>query len=127
MKILLFFFSLWFTLACSENSENQIYFDGRLETDIIKIAAKTSGELDSIFVDEGSTVEGGKLLAIVNSDRVKLKKQQQLAQLREIESNFASIAAQKRQLSAQLKLNEDLIRKTGNLVNKGASTSQKLD
>lgn len=127
MKAFLIFISFWFMIACSENGENVVYFDGRLETDIIRIAAKTSGELDSIFTDEGNAVESGKLLAVVNSDRLKLKKQQQLAQLMEIESNFASLAAQKRQLSAQLKLNEDLIRKTGNLVNKGASTSQKLD
>lgn len=127
MKFVLLSFCIFLIAGCSENSENGIYFDGRLETDIIKIVAKTSGELDSIFTDQGSTVKNNQLLAVVNSDRLQLQRRQQLGQLQEIRSNFASLNAQNKQLAAQLKLNEDLLRKTQNLLEKGASTSQKID
>lgn len=127
MKKILLLLSIVLLSACSENNENAVYFDGRLETDIVKIAAKTSGELDSLLSDEGDVVKKGQLLAVINTDRLKLQKKQQLAQLQEIESNFGSLSAQKKQLSAQLKLNENLVRKTKDMVAKGASTSQKLD
>ena len=113
--------------ACSDGNEKDSYFDGRLETDIIKISAKTFGNLDSIFVDEGDVVEKGQPLAVINSDRLELQKKQQQAQLGEIVANNASLNAQIKQLNAQLKLNDDLIIKTKDLIQKGASTSQKLD
>ncbi len=127
MKTTLFIMCLLFLTACSQDNTNEVSFDGRLETDIIKIAAKTSGELDSIFTDEGMMVQKNQLLAIVNSDRLKLQRRQQRAQLQEIKSNYGSLAAQKKQLNTQLKLNEDLLQKTKNLLLKGASTSQKVD
>jgi HlyD family secretion protein len=113
--------------ACSDGDEKTLYFDGRLETDIVKVSAKTSGTLDSIFVDEGDAVKQGQLLAVIETDRLQLQKEQQTAQNGEISSNILSLEAQSRQLKSQLKLNEDLINKTKDLVQKGASTSQKLD
>lgn len=127
MKKLFLLLSICLLLACSGENESEIYFDGRLETDIIKITAMTSGALDTLLSDEGLAVKKGQLLAVINSDRLKLQKKQQFAQIREIEANFAGLDAQKKQLTAQMKLNEDLIRKTQNLLDKGAATSQKLD
>lgn len=125
-KILLGIFASLF-MACSGNDVRELYFDGRLETDIIKITAQISGELDSVFIDEGEAVKKGQLLAIINSDPLKLQKKQQRAQLQEIASNFSGLDAQARQLTAQLKLNRDLISKTQNLLDSGAVSSQKLE
>lgn len=114
-------------VSCSDDSEQALYFDGRLETDIVKINAKTSGELDSVLVDEGDVVQKGQLLAVIDSDRLKLQRKQQQAQRQEIDASFNGLDAQLKQLKAQLKLNEDMIHKTENLLDKGAATSQKLD
>jgi len=127
MKKIYLLVVLQLIFACSDGNEETVYFDGRLETDIIKVPAKTSGTLDSIFVDEGDAVTKGQLLAVVQTDRLQLQKKQQTAQMAEISSNISSLEAQSRQLKSQLKLNEDLIIKTKDLVQKGASTSQKLD
>jgi len=113
--------------SCSDGNDKELYFDGRLETDIVKISAKTNGTLDSIFIDEGDAVRKDQLLAVIETDRLNLQKEQQQAQLAEINANSASLKAQQRQLDAQLQLNEDLIVKTKDMVQKGASTSQKLD
>ena len=113
--------------SCSDGNDKELYFDGRLETDIVKISAKTIGNLDSVFVDEGAVVKKDQPLAVIDTDRLRLQKEQQQAQLAEINANSASLDAQKRQLDAQLKLNEDLIVKTKDMVQKGASTTQKLD
>ena len=113
--------------ACSDGNDKELYFDGRLETDIIKISAKTSGNLDSIFVDEGDMVKSGQLLAVVETDRLRLQQQQQQAQLAEINANNAALDAQQKQLKAQQQLNEDMVVKTKDMLQKGASTAQKLD
>jgi len=127
MKKIYLLLMMQLIFACSDDNEKTVYFDGRLETDIVKVSAKTSGTLDSIFVDEGDAVKQGQLLAVVETDRLQLQKKQQTAQMAEISSNIASLDAQSRQLKSQLKLNEDLLNKTRDLVQKGASTSQKLD
>jgi HlyD family secretion protein len=123
----LFLLSTVLFLSCSSNSENELFFDGRLETDIIRITVKTAGELDSVLAEEGQTVQKGQLLAIVNSDRLQLQKKQQQAQLQEIAASSLSLQSQIKQINAQLVLNEDLMTKTRNLIDKGAATSQKLD
>jgi membrane fusion protein YbhG len=113
--------------ACSDGNDKDLYFDGRLESDIIKISARTTGNLDTLLVDEGDLIKKGQLLAVVDTDRLNLQKQQQQAQLAEINANTASLNAQIKQLQSQLKLNEDLVSKTKDLLSKGAATSQKLD
>ena len=119
MKNIYLFLLISLLFACSGNNENDLYFDGRLETDIIKISAITSGNLDSIFVDEGDVVEKGQVLALINTDRLKLQLQQQQAQLGEIKANNSSLNAQLSQLNSKLKLNENLIVKTKDLLQKG--------
>jgi len=114
-------------LGCSGDPEEQVYFDGRLETDIIKVSAKTPGNLDSLVVDEGDAIVSGQLLAVVDSERLHLQLQQQKAQLAEISANMSSLNAQNKQIQSQLKLNSELIEKTKDLVKKGAATTQKLD
>jgi len=114
-------------IACSEGDKKDLYFDGRLETDVIKISAKNSGDLDTLLVDEGESVKQRQLLAVVNTDRLRLQLKQQEAQLSEISANMASLDAQKNQISSQLKLNEDLLSKTKDLLQKGAATTQKRD
>lgn len=127
MKKLFICSLLSFFIACSNGDEKNLYFDGRLETDIIKISSKSSGDLDSIFVDEGDAVKKGQSLAVIDTDRLQIQKRQQKAQLLEINANFAGLDAQRKQFSSQLALNEELISKTKDLLDKGASTSQKLD
>ena len=127
MKNLIIFIVGIVLAGCSDNNENAFKFNGRLEVDIIKVAAKTNGEIDSLFADEGDRVIANQDLAVIEKDRLHIQEQQQTAQLGELEANVRSMQAQVKQLNAQLKLNEDLIIKTKDLVSNGAATTQKLD
>lgn len=127
MKKLIAVITILILFSCSDNNNGAFRFNGRLEVDVIKVSAKTSGEIDSLFTDEGEKVTAGQNLAVVEQDRLNIQLQQQQAQLGEIDANVRSMNSQIRQINAQLKLNEDLIVKTKDLINSGAATTQKLD
>ena len=116
MKNLIIFIVGIVLAGCSDNNENAFKFNGRLEVDIIKVAAKTNGEIDSLFADEGDRVIANQDLAVIEKDRLHIQEQQQTAQLGELEANVRSMQAQVKQLNAQLKLNEDLIIKVFTII-----------
>ena len=127
MKKLILFIASLSLFACNNGEENLSTFNGRLDVDIIRISAKTSGEIDSLFIDEGQTVIKSQSLAVIETDRLKLQMEQQDAQLAELNANARALDAQAKQIKAQIKLNKDLLTKTTDLVKNGAATSQKLD
>jgi len=118
--------ALLFT-ACTSSDSSNFRYQGRLDSDVLRISAKTAGTIDSLLVDEGQTVQRGQLLVVVNSDKIQAQLRSQQAQLKEIETGLLGLQAQNRQLQARLKLAQDTYQKTRQMVRKGAATQQKLD
>ncbi len=113
-------------LACSQNNEKNI-FQGRAEADEIRLSSQTPGVIDSMLVDEGSTIRKGQLMFVVDSRRSANQMRGQQAQIAEINANSAALKAQIRQLNSQLIFTSDLKKKTERMFSQGAATQQKLD
>ncbi|NOG45989.1 MAG: HlyD family efflux transporter periplasmic adaptor subunit [Calditrichaeota bacterium] len=126
MKNLTYIFLL-FIFACNEGQDEITVYNGRIESETVRISAKTVGDIDSVLVDEGESVKKGQLLAVINTDKTKLRKKIQQAQLNEISANHASIQAQLKQLEAQLALGNLNLGKIENMLSKGAATQSQKD
>ena len=127
MKILMSSLLAFLLVSCNGNNGENVIYNGRLETDIVRVSAETGGKIDSLGASEGQTVRKGQLLAIVNSDKMELRLSQQRIQLQEVSIGMQALKAQLRELNAQLKLSRKMLHKTKNLVSSGAATDQKLD
>jgi membrane fusion protein YbhG len=126
MKLFYLVFGLLF-VSCGENNDTDFRYNGRMEAETIMLTARQVGEIDSVFVKEGQTVEKGQLLAVLDQERLMLQQQMQNAQLEELKSSRASLLAQKKQVEAQRSLVLKNLEKTRRMVKKGAATEQALD
>lgn len=127
MKLLIPAILFMILASCSDNSENGLKFNGRLETTVVSLSAKTAGTVDSVFFDEGDQVNMGQTLAVIEKDRLQLLVEQRQAMLDELDGNKKSLAAQLKQVQSKLGFNEKMLAKTERLVSNGAATSQNYD
>ncbi|MCD6205072.1 MAG: efflux RND transporter periplasmic adaptor subunit [Candidatus Marinimicrobia bacterium] len=118
---------LAFLAGCSHGNGDEPVYNGRLEADMIKLSAKINGTIDKILVNEGDSVQKGDLLALINTARYEIQRQQQIAQLEELRLNLRTLDDQMRQVQPQLKLIKDKLGKISNLVENGAATEQDRD
>jgi HlyD family secretion protein len=86
-----------------------------------------SGQIDSIFVDEGMGVKKNQLLAIINSDKILAQEQQQVAQLSELKESIKSLQAQDKTIEIQLDHASRNLKKTEQMLQNGAATEQSRD
>ncbi|MGD9487998.1 MAG: HlyD family secretion protein [Calditrichaceae bacterium] len=118
---------LLFIIACSNNNDDQTIYNGRLETDVIRLSAKIAGEIDSLQIEEGDPVAKNQILALINKDKLLAQRRQQQAQLVELTVNLQAVDAQARQVQAQLDLASQTLAKTELMLKEGAATEQKRD
>jgi len=126
MKMFMIIILTGVLISCNGKDNNTIY-NGRVETDIVRISAKTGGTIDSIFFDEGQLVGKGELLAFMDSKKTVLMLKQQKIKREEARINLISIRAQMRQVEVQLGLAVKTLNKTREMVKSGAATRQKQD
>ena len=112
--------------ACSK-TEDQFVYNGRIDTDVIRLVAKSAGTIDTLTVQEGDPVKKGQLLVKINDDRLKLQLRQQQAQLNEIQTNFQILSSKERQLQSQLKFTKQTLDKTLAMLKQEAATQQQVD
>ena len=127
MKILISFIAGMLLVSCSGNDSGNVVYNGRLESDIVRISAEVAGKIDTLNVREGQSIRKGQLLAVINTDKIRVKLSQQKIQLQEVQLGMLSLKAQFKELNAQLKLSQNTLAKTQNMVATGAATDQKLD
>lgn len=127
MKKLISFITGLLLISCSGNSGDNVVYNGRLESDIVRIAAEVGGKIDTLNVREGQSVRKGQLLAVINSDKIRTSLSQQKIQLQEVSLGMLALNAQLKELNAQLKLSQATLAKTRNMVASGAATDQTLD
>lgn len=73
--------------ACSGNNKNVIEASGTIEATNVTVAAKVSGQIKKIFVDEGNRVNAGDTLVIIDHDLLAI-------QLRQAEAGVDAAKAQ---------------------------------
>lgn len=87
-SLLLIFFLLLIIKGCKSNEDqNQIAVTGNIETVNVIVSSKVSGEIISIFKDEGDKVTAGDTLLIIDPTIYQIK-------LREVEALLLSAEAQ---------------------------------
>jgi len=127
MKILISIIAGLLLVSCSGNSDDNVVYNGRLESDIVRISSEVAGKIDTLNINEGQSVTEGQLLAVINSDKLQTRLTQQRIQLQEVQIGVSSLNAQLKELDAQLSLSQRTLEKTRKMVADGAATDQKLD
>ena len=55
---------------------------------IVKVLPRMSGRVEKVFVDDNDAVRAGQILAVLNTDVLRLKRDQQLATVRKARANY---------------------------------------
>lgn len=76
---LIFSAVLMFTTGCGNNHSGQIEASGTLEAVEVNVSSKISGQLLQLYVSEGTEVQLGDTLAIIDHEMLELQLQQAIA------------------------------------------------
>jgi ABC-2 type transport system ATP-binding protein len=129
-----------FGLACGRGSEDGVVTaSGTIEAREVNIAAKISGELRELAVDEGSRVERGDILAVIDHDLLDIQLRQAEAGVVLAEAQLALLRKGARsediqqteelvkQAEAGLGVAEEDVRRIRELAAEGGATPKQLD
>lgn len=126
MKKLVIITSMALLAACSgKNDKSDAY--GNFEADEVIISSEVSGKLIFFNPEEGSVIDSGKLIGLVDTTDLQLKKEQLMAQKNAISSKSGNIASQievQQQQKNNLLIDKARIEK---LLKDGAATKKQLD
>ncbi|MBC8487099.1 MAG: efflux RND transporter periplasmic adaptor subunit [Bacteroidetes bacterium] len=127
MKTKCFFLIIVIVLAsCSgKNHKSDAY--GNFETDDVIISSEANGKLLFFDVDEGEKVEADKLVGIIDTTDLILRKKQLFAQKKAISSRLENIQSQ---IDVQEQQKKNLLvdkKRIENLLKDGAATQKQLD
>ncbi len=127
-------------LSCGNGEEEGIVSaSGTIEAREVNIASKISGELRELTVDEGSRVEPGDILAVIDHELLDIQLRQAKAGVALAESQLALLLKGARQedilqaeeflkqAEAGLRVAEEDVRRTRELAAKGGATPKQLD
>lgn len=119
---------LWVTglaLACSRNEKSDAY--GNFEAIEVFISPETSGRIIFLNIGEGSRVNAGDTLGLVDTADLSLKKEQVLSQKKALLARARNIDAQILVLQQQKKNIQVDLERVQNLLKDGAATQKQLD
>jgi HlyD family secretion protein len=127
-KMIILFVSAAFIIAgCNSGNNGKNIYNGRLDTDIIRLSAQTAGNIDSLKIEEGDPVSKGQLLVKINTDKAEAQMRRQNAQLDELNVNLLTLNAQIKQVKTQLNFAVETLKKTEKMLIEGAATEQRRD
>jgi len=101
--------------------------NGRLEADEIDIQTKFAGRILKLLVDEGDLVQGGQVLAIMDTRDMEAQLNAANAQIRQAEKAIDEARHNAVQLDTQEKLAQQEFDRTQNLVKEGWATHELFD
>lgn len=104
-----------------------LWHTGLVEARPVRISAESGGIVEKMLVDEGDVITKGVMIAVIESNKVLLKQQDIVAQLRGMDWNAKSVRSQMQQIAEQLKLQQKMLQKTTQLYKKGLSSAQSVD
>jgi HlyD family secretion protein len=85
---LLFFFAAVLFIGCGSNHKGVIEASGTLEATEVKVSAKVPGQIESIRVQEGSQVQAGDTLVILDRSTLELQFKQAQAGFEAADAQF---------------------------------------
>ena len=101
--------------------------NGRLEADEIDIQTKFAGRILKLFVDEGDLVQGGQVLAVMDTRDMEEQLNAANAQIRQTGKAIDEARHNVIQLETQEKLAQQEFERTQNLVKQGWATHELFD
>ncbi len=101
--------------------------NGRLEADEIDIQTKFAGRILKLLVDEGDLVQGGQVLAVMDTRDMEAQLDAQNAQIRQTEKAIDEARHNVVQLETQETLAQQEFDRTQNLVKQGWATHELFD
>ncbi|MGO8952257.1 MAG: HlyD family secretion protein [Rhodomicrobium sp.] len=101
--------------------------NGRLEADEIDIQTKFAGRILKLLVDEGDLVQGGQVLAIMDTRDLQASLNKAEAQVRQAQKAVEEANSNVDQLQTQLKLAQQEADRTAELLKRGFATYELND
>ena len=125
-KIIIGIFVVTSTLiSCNNNNKADGY--GNFEAVEITVSAESNGKLTMFSVEEGQTITKGKIVGIIDTIQLNLKKEQLLVSKDVLFSKSKGVLSQINVLKAQLKTAKISQNRIQNLLNENAGTQKQLD
>lgn len=112
--------------GCRENVKNADAY-GNFEADEVIISAETNGRILLFDAAEGSDINKGDVLALIDTTLFRLQAEELDAGMKGIRTRMASIDAQNDILKQQIENLNVNIRRTQNLLKDDAATAKQLD
>jgi HlyD family secretion protein len=112
--------------ACAGKA-GRFAYTGRMDVDTVTVSARASGVIETLSLKEGDRLHKGEVVGRIDTDRLVVQRQQQVAQIGELEARSSAAEAQIQQAEAQLALTRDTLGKTEKLLAEGGATQQRRD
>ena len=125
IKQIAFLVILTLSISCSNKDKADGY--GNFEAVEITVSAENNGKLNQFSVEEGQTVKKGKIVGVIDTIPLALKKEQLLVSKNIIVSKSSGVLSQINVLKAQLKTAKISQNRIKNLIKENAGTQQQLD
>lgn len=116
---------IWATSCSIKNNKSDAY--GNFEATEIMVSAQGNGELFQLDLEEGDYVAEGKIVGIIDTTDLHLKKRLLAQQKATIASQLISVDAERDVVKQQLDNALVTKNRTDNLMKSGAATQKQLD
>jgi HlyD family secretion protein len=127
-KIIFLSFAIALTLlsSCGGNQKTSDAY-GNFEATKITISSEANGKILNLNIDEGKILDSNQVIGLIDTLDLYYKKEQLLAQISTLQSNFSNVASQKavlEQQKANIQIDKNRIEK---LLKSGAATQKQMD
>jgi HlyD family secretion protein len=112
----------WHRLTGKDVPEGFAFSNGRVEATKVYITTKYQGRIETVLVREGDTVEGGQVLARMDTRTLKAQLRQAEAQIQKARDTKATALATIAQREAELNFWNSEVERERNLLMKGANS-----
>jgi len=117
----------WFVLSRPALPHGFASSNGRIEAKQIDIATKYPGRIREVLADEGDIVNGGQIVATMDTEPLEAQLRQAQAQIREAEDNRRTALADVTVKQAELAYSDKQYKRSKELVTRGAVSQQERD
>ena len=120
-------YGVWLNSTKSDLPAGITSSNGRIEAERIDIATKTAGRVAEVFVSEGDWVEGGDLVARLDTVEIEARMRQALAAVAQAEQQKLQADAVLNQSLSQQNYAQAEYTRTKTLASNGHATQERLD